>query len=293
MSLTMKKKSSKVFDLLDNYFSKMDAAPVGGDSIFADENAKQRHESILMYAFRKYRAACYHAGNVKRLLGDAVSDADSAGLPNTAQLPEGAEVKISVTRTADHFIYELAAFFEAAKSSLDFIAAASSVYLKGMTTDSIRSFIRCADQNSNRGHVFDVIKRHLVWLKGIREYRHHLVHRMVITASVGDEVHKRGNLVKQVKHPVVVPKLTPSYFPDTRRSRMIQDERSCLDSTRSQTIVQYPDGTKEIVDFSIGYTPSKGYAEISEFMASHLHRLEEFFCDIIREIEKLKFVKYD
>lgn len=289
----MKKKSPKVFDVLDNYFSTMDHAPVGGNSIFADENAKQKHESILMYAFRKYRAACYHAGNVKRLLGDSVIDADSADLLNTEQLPEGGKIKTSVTRTADHFIYELAAFFEAAKSSLDFIATGCSAYLKGITTDSIRSFIRYVDQNSKRVHVFEVTKRHLVWLKEIREYRHHLVHRMVITASIGHEVHKRGNLVKQVKHPVVVPKSTPSYFPDTRRSRMVQEEPSCLDCTSSEITVEYPDGTKEIVDFSIEYRPSKGYAEISELMASHLHRLEDFFCDIIGEISKLNFIKHD
>lgn len=49
----MKKKSSKVFDILNNYFSRMDHAPFGGDSIFTDEKAKQKHESILMYAFPK------------------------------------------------------------------------------------------------------------------------------------------------------------------------------------------------------------------------------------------------
>lgn len=271
----------------------MDHAPVGGDSIFADEKAKQKHESILMYAFRKYRAACYHVENVKRFLGDAVSDANSAGLSNTELLPDGGVIKTSVTRTADHFIYELAAFFEAAKSSLDFIATACSGYLKGMTTDSIRSFIRCVDKNSKRGHVFDVTQRHLVWLKEIREYRHHLVHRMVITTSNGHETHKRGKIVRQVRHPVVVPKTTPLYFPDTRHSRMVQEEPSCLDCTRSESTVEYPDGTKEIVDFSIEYSPSKGYAEISELMALHLQRLEEFFCDMIAEIKKLNFMKYD
>jgi hypothetical protein len=288
----MKTTISVPFDLLDDYFSKMDAAPVGGDSIFADERAKQRHESILMYAFRKYRAACYHAGNVKRLLGDAVSDTDSPALLDTALLPDGAGAEVSVTRTADPFVYELAAFFEAAKSSLDFLATASCVYLKGKETDSIKTFIRCAKQKQPGGHVFDVVKRDVVWLEEVRAYRHHLVHRMVITASVGEAIQRHGKLVKRVKHPVAVPKSTPSYFPDTRRSKMIQD-RSCLDCTRSQTMVQHADGSQEIVDLSIEYSPSKGYAEISELMALHLQRLEEFFCNIIREIEKLKFVKHD
>ena len=213
MSIGVQKKDSKVFEFLDEYFSTMDHALIGGNSIFSDENAKEKHESILMYAFRKYRAACYHLERVKQLMGDAVSDADFADFLNNEHLPNGAKTKISVTRTADHFIYELAAFFEAAKSSLDFIATACSWYLKGMTTDSIRTFIRCVDNDSKKGHVFDVTRKHLPWLKEIREYRHHLVHRMVITTSTTHEVHKRGNLTKRINHPVVVPKSTPSYFP--------------------------------------------------------------------------------
>jgi hypothetical protein len=283
----MKKKSSKVFDILNNYFSRMDHATVGGDSIFVDETAKQNHESILMYAFRKYQAACYHVANVRLFLGDT----NSVGLSNTELPPNGGVIKTSVTRTADNFIYELAAFFEAAKSSLDFIATACSEYLKFMTTDSIRSFIRSVDKNSKTGHVFDVTQRHLVWLKEIREYRHHLVHRMVITTSIGHETHKRGKIVRQVRHPIVVPKTTPSYIPDTRYSRMIQEEQSRLDCTRAESVVEYPDGTKELVDFSIEYSPSEGYAEISELMALHLHQLEEFFCDMIAEITQLNFHK--
>jgi hypothetical protein len=289
----MKKRSSNVFDILGSYFSRMDRAPVGGDSIFADESSKQKHESILMYAFRKYQAACYHVENVKRFLGDAVSSSNSAGLSSAELLPDHGVIKTSVTKTADHFIYELAAFFEAVKSSLDFIATACSGYLRGMTTDSIRSFIRSVDKNSKRGHVYDVTQRHLVWLKEIREYRHHLVHRIVITTSIGQETHKRGKIVKQVSHPVVVPEKTPSYFPDTRYSRMMQEESNCLDCTRSESTVEYPDGTREVVDFSIEYSPSKGYVEISELMELHLHRLEEFFSDMIAEIKKMNFTKHD
>lgn len=289
----MKKKSSKVFDVIDDYFSKMDRAPIGGDTIFSDETSKQRHESILMYAFRKYQAACYHVENVKRLLGKLVSSSDLAGLLNAELLPDNKMSKASVRRSGDHFTYELAAFFEAVKSSLDFIATVCSRYLKGVTTDSIRSFIRSVDRNSKCGHVYDVAQKHLVWLKEVREYRHHLVHRMVITTSIGQETHKLGKIVKQIRHPVVVPEKTPSYFPDTRYSRMMQEEPNCLDCTRFESTVECPDGRRELVDFSIEYSPSKGYMEISELMDMHLHRLEEFFCDMIIEIEKMNFKNHD
>ncbi|RJR08346.1 hypothetical protein C4588_05750 [Candidatus Parcubacteria bacterium] len=287
MGISDQEKSPKVFEFLDNYFSIMDQASVSEKSIFSDENAKEKHESILMYAFRKYRAASYHLERVEQLKVDTISNTDTDLLSNE-HLPNGAKVKISIIRSADHFIYELAAFFAAVKSSIDFLATACSEYIKGIVTDSIRTFIKGVDKN-RKGHIFDVIKKHLLWLKEIREYRHHLVHRMVITASVGHETHKCEHLVKKINYPVVVPKSTPAYFPDTRRSRMLREEMNYLDCIMSESKVKYSDGTQEIVEFSIKYSPSRDFIEISELMTSHLHQLEAFFCDIIVELKNMNF----
>lgn len=282
---------SIVFDALDQYLTLMDKAPVGENSVFQNDRKKEKHESILMYAFRKYRAAFYHLENVNRMLSVEFSVSDSGNLFESELLPKGATAKISGRRTADHFIYELAAFFEAAKSSLDFLATAVNCYLSGINTDSIRTLIRCVDRETRSGSVFNVVKRHLSWLKQMREYRHHLVHRMIITASTGYEVHKHGQLVRHVKHPVVVPESTPSYFPDTRRSRTIEEEPFGLDYAWSEGKVKYLNGTEEIVELSAEYTPSKGYAEISSFMALHLNSLENFFCDIIAIMKDMNFKK--
>jgi hypothetical protein len=287
----MKKGNPKVFDILDRYLRLMDEAPVGGDSVFQSHKEKEKHESVLMYAFRKYQAASYHLENVKRFLAHNSLDTDSGSVLDSEVLPKGATALISVRRTADHFIYELAAFFEAAKSSLDFLARASSTYLRGITMDSIRTLIRSAEQKAKDCPIFDVAKQYLTWLKQLRDYRHHLVHRMAITTSTTNEVQKRGRLVKRIKGPVVVPEATPSYFPDTRRSRMMEDEPRGLDYKWFEGKVKYADGTEEIVDFSAEYTPSKGYAEISAFMTLHLHTLEGFFSDTIAAIEKLNFKK--
>ena len=195
-------------------------------------------------------------------------------------------------RTADCYVYELAAFFEALKSSLDFLATASSAFIKGMDTDSIRSFIKCADKGTRSGGLFDVTKGHLTWLKDLREYRHHLVHRMVITATAGYEMHRQGNLTQAVIRPIVVPSSTPRYVPDTRRSRMMGEQDSHLDCSTSEATVQCPDGTKKTVQFSVQYTPSDGFVEISEFMVAHRQRFEAFFCEIISELKELKFKEY-
>ncbi len=76
----MNNSSPNVYEIIDQYFSYMDDAPVGGYSIFQDDRAKEKHETIIMYAFRKYRAAFYHSENVGRFLVDESSDLDSRKL---------------------------------------------------------------------------------------------------------------------------------------------------------------------------------------------------------------------
>jgi len=289
----MNNSSPNVYEIIDQYFSHMDDAPVGGHSIFQDDRAKEKHETIIMYAFRKYRAAFYHSENVRRFLANESSDLDSRKLLDSNTFTNNTRAKISVRKTADHFVYELAAFFEASKSSLDFIAAASSWYLNSINTASILTLIRCVDRNTGKGNIFNVTKQHLSWLKQIRKYRHHLVHRMIISTSIGHEVHRRGQIVKTSKHPVVVPESTPAYFPDTRRARMMEDEPRGLNSTRFEGFVKHSDGTEQLIDFSNEYTPAEGYVEISSLMAKHLNHLGKFFCDMITAMKGMNYKKHD
>ena len=189
-------------DKLFAYFVRMDSAPVGEGAVFEDDQAKERHESLLMYSLRKYQAASYHFENVRRLLAVEPPHSISADVFHGLSLPHGrATAKFSAYTQADHFIYELAAFLEAAKSSLDFLATASLIYFRGIQGDSIRTLIRLADQpkTPREGPILDVVKRHLSWLKQLREYRHHLVHRMVISLSTGQELHKRDDRVTRIE----------------------------------------------------------------------------------------------
>ena len=289
----MNNSSPNVYQTIDQYFSHMDAALVGGNSIFKDDRAKEKHETIIMYAFRKYCATVYHSENVRRFLADESSDLDSRKIIDSDTFTNNTRAKISVRKTADHFVYELAAFFEASKSSLDFISAASSWYLNGINTDSIRTLIRCVDRNIGSGIIFNVTKQHFSWLKQVREYRHHLVHRMIISTSIGHEVHRRGQIVKTSKHPVVVPESTPAYFPDTRRTRMMEDEPRGLNSTHFEGFVKHSDGTEQLIDFSNEYNPAEGYVEIYSLMAKHLNYLGKFFCEMIMAMKSMNYKKQD
>jgi len=287
----MNNSSPNVYEAIDQYFSNMDDAPIGGNSIFQDDSAKEKHETIIMYAFRKFSAAIYHSENVRRFLADESSDLNSRKILDSDTFTNNTRAKISVRKTADHFVYELAAFFAASKSSLDFISGASSLYLNGINTDSIKTLIRCVDRNTGSGIIFDVTNEHLSWLKEVREYRHHLVHRMIISTSIGHEVYRRGQIVKTAKHPVVVPESTPAYFPDTRRARMMEDEPRGLNSNSFEGFVKYPDEIEQLVEFSTEYTPAKGYVEISSLMAIHLNHLGNFFCDMISAMKSMNYKK--
>jgi hypothetical protein len=100
---------------------------------------------------------------------------------------------------------------------------------------------------------------------------------MVITTSEGFEAHKLGKSIQKTPYLVVAPKTTPSYFPDTRRCRMFDSDTKYLNRKKRVSIVQYPDGSQKLIDYSIEYTPPEGYAEISDFMSFHLQKLEDFF----------------
>jgi hypothetical protein len=70
---------------------------------------------------------------------------------------------------------------------------------------------------------------------------------------------------------------------------MIGEQDSHLDCSTSEGTVQYPDGTKKTVQFSVQYTTPDGFVEISELMVSHRQRFEAFFCESISELKELKF----
>ena len=294
---------SQVYEALERYFKKLDHAPLSPSTILSSENDKERYETAFMYAFRKYAAAEYHYRRVSRFIEaekahlEDTPPIDFSGLsvakgPNI-QLPKGV---FKFQMSADHYVYELSAFLEALKSSLDFIAAACSPHLRGIEMDSISTLIRLVRKDQS-GPILDQVKGNIEWLERLREYRHHVVHRRVISAASGHEVHTVGDSTKKVRHPVVIPVDPPAYIPDTRHSRMLddvsEDEGNIpgLSRTSSEVSVSTDDVTL-FRDFSVEYRSAPGWIAIEEFMKSHLDTYESFFMQLIEALTELDFTAY-
>jgi len=285
--------------MLDRYLQLLDSAPVGGNSLFKDHEDKARHESLLNYGLRKLQASLYHLENVNRLIASQSRDYATAHRVHDLEPfhagATGARIVVHsrcfVRTNAEPYIYELAAFLEAAKSSLDFLATAFSGYLPGVEADSIQTLIRMAEPTHKRAASFELnaVKRHLPWLKELRDYRHHLVHRMVVTASSGHETHREGTITSLANMPVVVPKSTPSYYPDTRLARLTEDLPRGLSVMRSRASFTTSDGHEEVVDYTIRYEPSPGYIRIEDFMTRHFDTLTCFFADLTTDAISLGF----
>jgi hypothetical protein len=84
-----------------------------------------------MYVFRKYKAAQYHLHNVTRHLKEE-GDKNIFKKEDRVRLKKALKVTGTIEVTANHYVYELSAFLEAMKSTIDFLATVVSVHLKGI-----------------------------------------------------------------------------------------------------------------------------------------------------------------
>lgn len=287
---------SEVFEVLNNYLIKLDNAPISPDGMFTSERDKERYEKTFIYAFRKYQAAIYHYKNVQRFIEAEKADMKTSMIPdvttgaNTKFRPS--KLAISISRTADHYVYELSAFLGVLRSSIDFLCTACAPHLSGIKMDSVTTLIKLVEKRGKSGPIIDVVRNNIEWLKELRSYRDHFVHRQIISSLSGYEKHSIGDITKTVRYPVVIPKSLPFYAPDTRRERMMDDELSRLDFSMGEARIITEDGNEEIVYLFIEYDPSSDFIAIEDFMKLHLSSYEEFFAQVIQSLEKLEFKTY-
>jgi hypothetical protein len=240
-----------------------------------------------MFAYRKYQAARYHLENVR---GYLASESMSARRRHQ-DIPGAGGLKITEMRTgtrasADHYVYELSAFLEALKSSVDFLAHACCKVLKGTNTDSISTLVKGAKKGLG-GPIHDAVRQNGEWIHRMSEYRHHLVHRLLLRLDSGSETRVVGGQARTAMYPVAVPRNTPKYTPDTRQSRMM-DQRS-LDERSSCTYEVGEGGVRKVVSHDFSFAPPAGYVSIDEFMTGHLRSFETCFVALIRAIESVGF----
>ncbi len=236
-----------------------------------------------MYVFRKYQAVQYHFQNVLRYLKE--DDDDVVFIEgDRVVIKKNIDVIDIIKLPANHYVYELSAFLEAMKSAIDFLATVVSLHLKGKQFDKISSLMKLVEKGRIIT-IFDQIKIHFDWLSEIREYRHHLVHRLIINISQEYKTLKMSDSLKTYKSPIVVPEKSPKYLLDTRISRM-------YDTDSSRQFVQIETKTKfsnKSVRTHFEYLPIEGYIPITKFMERQLGKFRHFFKDTINILTALDF----
>ena len=280
----------KIYQILDEYFKKLDKATTSSDGFFKDESDKERYETSFMYSFHKFQAAKYHFNNVVKFLNKDYEQEKEANIQ--AELTYNKiKTKISKIRatstnetSSNHYVYELSAFLEALKSGIDFLAAVCENHLKGINLDSITPLIRLVKKGIS-GYILNPVKKHLNWLGYIRDYRHHLVHRKLFNISTLRKSSSIGDKQSKIYRPIVIPKNPPKYDLDTRKIRMFQDSNG-IDLPYSERIFKIDD---EIIDYKIEYEIPEDFIPIEKFMKNNLVSFEEFFAEIIKDLTSLSF----
>jgi hypothetical protein len=139
------------------------------------------------------------------------------------------------------------------------------------------------------GPILDEIAEDAEWLIALRDYRDYLVHRLVISTTSGGQVQWKHGSAATTQYPIVVPSETPKHVPDTRRARAYDEPEHRFNVASSQASVTYSDGTKHLIEHSVGMEPSNGYIRIEDLMKRELTAFEHFFVKIVGALTKLDF----
>ena len=273
----METNQDRLFIKFNEYFEMLDKAPLSPNSVFQTETQRGLYESNLTFSFRKYQAAMYHLSRVKQLLEYDRLMAHKMG-PSVLsdRFMENGE---DLTATSFSYLeeprygHELVAFLAAIKTGLDFVATASSIHFRGISCDSIRTLMKLVIKKKT-APIIDEISARFSWLEELRNYRHHLLHRMVLRTFSGSHVSMKGGKVCHAIYPVIVPKSTPKRLMDTRKRRIeeqIIDIPNGLSFKQTHAIIQYPDGKVKTLEHEIQIEASEGYERIECFMEHHLN----------------------
>ncbi len=283
----------KVFFALDEYFNMLDEAIIGEGSLFSKREDKGFYETKCMYAFRKYRGAFYHFVNVKRLIKNDAKQYQKLVKPD--KLPEPlkeATFEVRVWGSANEYAYELSAFLDAIKSSMDFLVKVLGIHTKGARNlRGISTLIHRVEKGSKNG-VFDLIKRYYEWIRKLREYRARLIHVRTFTCSTGYESITTRDKTEKLKIPVIIPEVPPPFALDTRESRYAEDEIKGFERSERRFIVKTGDTTPAAEKLDKVYKVLPGYVDLKEFMEETLTTFEDFFCDFINFLKSLEFEEY-
>jgi len=284
-------KTDNVADRLDELFNRLDEAMLSPETILTSEAQRENYESIVMFAFRKLQAARYHRQRVEEFI-DAqrkeMIELEARSRPTEHELKITSAV-MRVTKSSNELAFELCAFFAALRSGVDFLVVVCVQHIKEAQQATSVSTLLKLIAKGKKGLILDVISEDAEWLLWIRDYRDHLVHRLVIRTTGGGQVQWEGDKVVTTPYPIVVPSDTPKHLSDTRRARMLDEPEHRFTVAASKSFVTDANGTTRLIDHSIEIDPAEGYIRIEDLMKREVAAFERFFVRIIGALIKLDF----
>jgi hypothetical protein len=280
---------------IETLLTALDSAPTGPSCFFRSQAEKDRYETFVTFAVRKRAAALYHFQRVLQLLEEEreyhkriMDQPEFPFLDHPGVI--SCEFSGTYQRTALEFGHELCACLAALKAGLDFLACLMRYHLQGMQTDSISPVIKLA-KKQNSSSVCKVVAKWMDWLEALREYRDHMVHRLVVVTETGHVFRSNRTSTAASEVPVIVPEMTPRFALDTRRLRALEssDEvREGLIVKRGRTSIRRGNCKTRISQLTLEVRPAPGYVRIEDFMGRHIARFDLFIEDLVAALAEFR-----
>jgi hypothetical protein len=138
--------------------------------------------------------------------------------------------------------------------------------------------------------VLTVVKAHQDWLSGLKDYRDEVIHRLVVQAPAAGWFISHKEMTSKAVLPVVVPRKTPKFALDTRRSRLMEEEVPIgLARTETFATVTFQGAAQRVREHQTSYQPTDGYVSIQTFMAEYLSAYDAFLADMFQALAETKF----
>lgn len=276
----------------------LDQAELAPATLFKDFHHKQRYESLLTFARRRLAAATYHRARIDAVIAEEAAAMSAQAAASAVELQANPSTKLlkptsaSATSYTTHqeAIFELGAMLGALRSAVDFLATMSIMHLVGRNGDSVSMMLKWRSQGLS-APILDTIAPHETWLRELRDYRDHIVHKQAITAPSGFAVSIEGGSVATAVLPLVIPSTTPAYLPDTRYAQMIFADEGPFGLVEQSAMawMTNADGTKSVMMHEHSYKPAPGFERVTDLADRHLASFRGFLTHICQSLVQIGF----
>ncbi len=287
--------NKETYNAADTLLKALDSAPTGSGTVLKDQDSKDWMETSVLRALAKLDAAAYHCSTVTGLVERANEKAKA--LANPAEYPPASKLKptkmsVAGTFSVQEIAFEIDAFLAAARASIDFAGTVLALHIGMNRRTSISKVLAFLKKQP---HIpFGFLLTWAPWIESLKGYRDECVHYRALRTQAGYEAVRRKGVLAVAILPFVIPREIRPDQPDTRAERcgMYRDDDDLsegLDKSESWGEVTMGDGSTQVIEHSISYSPATGYVRIEEFCAQHLEKLREFLVRVFEEALKAKF----